>query len=422
MQDENRHLYILDKCLTSLLKHNKIQKEALNIIESKPIPLDSSLYLPILQLCIDRKAEKEGRLVHDHLLRNGFDSDLYLNTKLIIFYAKIGDMVAARRLFDKMPERSIVSWTAMVSGYSQNGYLVEALEVFLVMRRSGFKANQFTYGSVLRACTNLLCLEIGKQIQACIVKSRFFENLFVQSALVDFHSKCGRMEDARYLFVRMSVRDVVSWNSTIGGYAVHGLAWMDQREFGFYVVEFRLLSFPPWLLPAEAIYIRRCSNPSHNDLEMGKMESTGLDTKDFGGMSNSRRDGNLNGNLSKTTTAHLRRIDEGGVAGGGNNGLTRVFSSLRAFSHRDIFNITSLDHCMDSSFPYKQHSQNQKTWQDPYLNPNVGTMSPFEHGEVFLLDDGGKVDLLFVARHVLWNGWHGKNNKDNTLMGSMHCE
>lgn len=30
---------------------------------------------------------------------------------------------------------------------------------------------------------------------------------------------------------------------------------------------------------------------------------------------------------------------------------------------------------------------------DPYINIDAGTMSPFEHGEVFVLDDGGEVDL-----------------------------
>jgi len=30
---------------------------------------------------------------------------------------------------------------------------------------------------------------------------------------------------------------------------------------------------------------------------------------------------------------------------------------------------------------------------DPYINIDAGTMSPFEHGEVFVLDDGGEADL-----------------------------
>lgn len=126
-------------------------------------------------------------------------------------------------MFDEMTQRSVVSWTALISGYSRNGYPREALEVFLEMRRSGFRANQFTFGSVMRACTSVMCVQVGKQIQGCVEKSRFCEDLFVQSAFVDFHSKCGKMEDAWGVFERMSRKDVVSWNVLIGGYAVQGL-------------------------------------------------------------------------------------------------------------------------------------------------------------------------------------------------------
>ncbi|KAK2972030.1 hypothetical protein RJ640_005050 [Escallonia rubra] len=119
-----------------------------------------------------------------------------------------------------MPERSIVSWTALLSGYSQNGYSEKALMVFSEMHRAGVRANQFTYGSALRACTSMMCLDGGKQIQGCIQKGRFCDNVFVLSALVDLHSKCGKMKDACYIFDVMPERDVVSWNAMIGGYAV----------------------------------------------------------------------------------------------------------------------------------------------------------------------------------------------------------
>ncbi|KAJ4965126.1 hypothetical protein NE237_016975 [Protea cynaroides] len=209
--------------IKSLCKLGRL-KETLKILDSKPILLDLSLYSPILQLCIDSRAEKEGRFVHDHLLQNGLNSDLHFNTKLVIFYSKIGDIKAAYDVFDKMPNRSVVSWTAMISGFAQNGYSKEALEVFQQMRRSRVQVNQFTYGSVLKACTSMLCLDVGKQVQGCIVKSRYLEDLCVLSALVCLHSKCGRMEDAHSLFEMMLDRDTVSWNALIGGYAVQGLA------------------------------------------------------------------------------------------------------------------------------------------------------------------------------------------------------
>ncbi|XP_050223062.1 pentatricopeptide repeat-containing protein At3g20730 [Mercurialis annua] len=198
-----------------------------------PIPthMSSSLYMKILQLCLETKALERGRLIHSHIIREGLASNIHLGNKLIIFYSKLGDTIYARKVFARLPERNVVSWTAHISGYTQNGFCHDALLVFLEMIRAGVRANQFTYGSVLRACTGLRCLGRGMQIQGCIQKSRFFGNLFVQSALVDLHSKCGSMDDAFYLFQTMSERDLVSWNAMIGGYAAQGFADESFRIF-----------------------------------------------------------------------------------------------------------------------------------------------------------------------------------------------
>ncbi|XP_022716420.1 pentatricopeptide repeat-containing protein At3g20730-like [Durio zibethinus] len=192
--------------------------------DSKLIQLNSSFYKKILQLCINSKAKRQGLLVHSQLLENGYFSNVHLATKLIIFYVKFGDMLAAKKVFDKMVERTVVSWTAMISGYSQNGFFKNALLVFSGMRKAGFKGNQFSYGSALKACTGLRCLERGLQIQGCIEKGRFVGNLFVQSGLLDLHAKCGNMEDANRLFNGMGERDLVSWNVMIGGFALLGFA------------------------------------------------------------------------------------------------------------------------------------------------------------------------------------------------------
>ncbi|XP_004233109.1 pentatricopeptide repeat-containing protein At3g20730 [Solanum lycopersicum] len=196
--------------------------EALRLAFDNPIEADYTIYSNIIQLCIDLKAHKQGRLVHSHIITTGFPSNVHLGTKLIIFYTMSCDMVSARKMFDKLPERNVVSWTALLSGYSQNGDSQEALNVFVAMHREGVRANQFTYGSVLRACTSMSCIYLGKQIQGCIQKSRFVDNLYVQSALVDFNSKCGEMEDAFCVFELMAERDLVSWNVMISGYAFRG--------------------------------------------------------------------------------------------------------------------------------------------------------------------------------------------------------
>ncbi|CAI0458386.1 unnamed protein product [Linum tenue] len=192
---------------------------------------DSFDYGKILQRCIVRGARKHGLLAHSHMITSGFASNPHSNSKLISFYAKVGDARAGRKVFDSMTVRNVVCWTAQISGYGQNECYEDALLLFSEMHRVGVKANQFTYGSVLRASSRLQCFKRGLQIQSCVQKSRFFSNLFVQSALIDLHSKCGSMEDACYLFETMLDRDVVSWNAMIGGYAVQGLGDDSFRLF-----------------------------------------------------------------------------------------------------------------------------------------------------------------------------------------------
>ncbi|MCD7463149.1 hypothetical protein HAX54_050041 [Datura stramonium] len=211
----------LKSSIESLCNAKKLT-EALILAFHNPIEADYTIFSNIIQLCIDLKAHKRGRLVHSHLITTGFPSNVHLGTKLIIFYTMSNDMVSARKMFHKLPERNVVSWTALLSGYSRNGDSQEALNMFVTMRREGVRANQFTYGSVLRACTSVSCMTLGKQIQGCIQKSRFVDNLYVQSALVDFNSKCGEMEDAFCVFESMAERDLVSWNVMISGYAFRG--------------------------------------------------------------------------------------------------------------------------------------------------------------------------------------------------------
>ncbi|KAM7269748.1 hypothetical protein ACFE04_025245 [Oxalis oulophora] len=193
--------------------------------------LNYSQYMKILNQCVNKRAIKHGNLVHGHIITNGFKSDVHLNTKLIIFYARAGYAESARNVFDVMPDRNVVSWTSMISGYVDNELYENAFTMFVCMCRGGVKANQFTYISVLRACTSLRCLRLGEQIQGCVEKGRFVENLFVKCALLDLHSKCGKMKDASYLFESMPMRDVVSWNAMINGFYVQGLAKDGFRMF-----------------------------------------------------------------------------------------------------------------------------------------------------------------------------------------------
>jgi len=219
--------------IKTLCEQGKL-KEAMSILQvmdQQGIQVDLAVYNSLLQTCIDMKAVAEGRLVHEYMIKDGFKPDTNLKTKLIILYAKCGSLVYARQVFDETFEGNVVTWTAMIAGYAQHGYAEEALLLFSNMQGVGIKANQYTFAVVLRACARSGDLEQGKQIHGSILKTRFRSYLFVESALVDMHSKCGSIEDARQVFDKMFQRDVVSWNAMVAGYVVQGDADEAWRLF-----------------------------------------------------------------------------------------------------------------------------------------------------------------------------------------------
>ncbi|KAF6133970.1 hypothetical protein GIB67_040734 [Kingdonia uniflora] len=127
----------------------------------------------------------------------------------------------------------------MVTGYSQNGEGVRAIECFREMHRGEVGPNQFTFPSVLKACSEVLARGFGIQVHGCIVRSGFACNVFVDSALVDMYAKCGDFYNAKKVFHSMEELDVVSWTSLITGYAHYGsheealVLYCDMRVYGF---------------------------------------------------------------------------------------------------------------------------------------------------------------------------------------------
>jgi len=203
-----------------LCKQGRME-EALNILGFMD-HLDSYAYASLLQGCLNIGALPEAKLVHAHMLLTGFKPDMFLGTKLMIMYAKCGCLVDAGQVFEQMPERNVVSWTAMISTCSKNGHAEEALRLFYQMQRTGVQPDHFTFSSVLPACATLAALEEGKCMHEDIIRYGLLSDIFVRNALVDMYAKCGSLQDARSLFDKMPERDVVSWSSMIAGYAQNG--------------------------------------------------------------------------------------------------------------------------------------------------------------------------------------------------------
>ncbi|XP_057835660.2 pentatricopeptide repeat-containing protein At1g11290, chloroplastic [Cryptomeria japonica] len=185
---------------------------------------NSSTLVGVLGVCDIVGGLERGQQIHGYVVKSGCECNAFLGTSLVELYAKCGDIEAAALVFEKMYEKSVVSWNAMISGYAQNGYANEALKLFYQMQFGDVELNSLTVVSVLLACAQLRALEEGKWIHDYAIRSGLELDVFVGTALIDMYSKCGRIDTARQLFDEMPRKNVVSWTAMIGGYSYHGYA------------------------------------------------------------------------------------------------------------------------------------------------------------------------------------------------------
>ncbi|XP_047972581.1 pentatricopeptide repeat-containing protein At2g01510, mitochondrial [Salvia hispanica] len=172
----------------------------------------------VLRMCSIKGLIARGKQIHGYAVKTRLDLDHFVVTGLIDVYAKCLCIVEAENLFGSMSgDRNHVTWTAMVTGYSQNGDADGAMRCFRGMRAEGVEANQYTFPGVLVACAAVSDIRYGVQVHSCVVRGGFEANVFVQSALIDMYTKCGDLSSAWRVVEAMEVDDLISCNAMIVG-------------------------------------------------------------------------------------------------------------------------------------------------------------------------------------------------------------
>lgn len=177
----------------------------------------------VLQACATMEGIELGTQVHCHMIKVALDLNVFALNALMDVYAKCEKMESSMDLFVQSRNKNEVSWNTMIVGYVQLGDTEKAFLLFLNMLEEHIQATEVTYSSLLRAASCLAALEAGIQIHSMTIKTMHAGNDAVSNALIDMYGKCGRIRDARSVFDSMSERDVVSWNSMISAYSMHGL-------------------------------------------------------------------------------------------------------------------------------------------------------------------------------------------------------
>ncbi|XP_028100243.1 putative pentatricopeptide repeat-containing protein At3g25060, mitochondrial [Camellia sinensis] len=198
--------------------------EAINVyrlMQREGMEGDWVVMLGLVQACANLGDSKMGLSVHGYMIRRDLPMDVVFQTSLVDVYAKIGRLDLASRVFEKIRYKNVIPWSALISGYAQNGFAGNALELFIEMQSFGFKPDLVSLVSALLACSQVGFLKLGRSIHGYIVRKLDF-NKVSGTAVIDMYSKCGSLSCARVLFDQISTRDSISWNAMIASYGIHG--------------------------------------------------------------------------------------------------------------------------------------------------------------------------------------------------------
>ncbi|GMH19701.1 hypothetical protein Nepgr_021542 [Nepenthes gracilis] len=198
-------------------------------MEEEGVDPDRFTFPRVLSACSGTGSIHVGEEIHRHAVRYGFFNDGFVLNALIEMYSKCGNIVKARRVFDKITIKDIVTWNSMITGYIHHDLLPEAMDIFHHMLEAAFEPDAFTLSSILKGVSSL---RIGCQIHGWALRRGIEWSLSIANSLIGLYSYHGMLHRARWLFSHMPEKDVVSWNSIISAHGKHpkALSYFHQMQ------------------------------------------------------------------------------------------------------------------------------------------------------------------------------------------------
>ncbi|KAH9603961.1 hypothetical protein KSS87_023564, partial [Heliosperma pusillum] len=181
--------------------------EALNLFSrmwvDPSVGLDNFVLSVALKACGLDNNIVFGKLLHGVSLKNSLVNSVFVGSSLVDMYAKCREISESCRVFDEMPERNVVSWTAIITGLVKSGYCKEGLQYFSEMWISGIHCDAYCFAIALKACADLCDVKHGKEIHTQVLKMGFNASAYVANTLATMYNKSGKLDYGMCLFGRI---------------------------------------------------------------------------------------------------------------------------------------------------------------------------------------------------------------------------
>lgn len=238
------------------------------------VEIDSFTLGSSVAACANMNTPGLGKVIHSYAITRGLHSNSFVGGALVEMYCRFGDVGAAQVVFDNIPITDTATWNVLISGYAQCNQMENVHELLARMREHGIERNAYTWnglmtaylenefnelalelfyeiqtrelpsdiftvGMALHACSKLATIERGKQIHGHSIRNGYDMDVHIGATLIDMYAKCGKPEHARRAFNRILIHNLVSWNSMLAAYAMHG-QWKEGITFFYQMLNNRI--------------------------------------------------------------------------------------------------------------------------------------------------------------------------------------
>ncbi|KAF8028150.1 hypothetical protein BT93_E0917 [Corymbia citriodora subsp. variegata] len=226
--------------------------EALNHfcwMHSQNVKPDTFTMVSVIPALAELSVTRQAKWIHGLVIRSCMDKNIYVMTALVDMYAKCGAVDTARKLFDMMEDRHVITWNAMIDGYGTHGLGWSAVELFKAMQKGMVRPNDITFLCILSACSHSGLADEGLQYFNSMKQDYGIEpTMDHYGSVVDLLGRAGRLKEAWNFIQKMPIEPGITVfgamlgackihkNVELGEMAANKLFELDPQEGGYHVL------------------------------------------------------------------------------------------------------------------------------------------------------------------------------------------
>ncbi|CAN1803544.1 Pentatricopeptide repeat-containing protein At5g06540 [Linum perenne] len=205
--------------------------ELFRVLQSRRVRANETVMASVVASCAHLGALELGENAHDYVIRNNLTLNLILGTALVEMYSKCGAIDKANEVFEQLPEKDALSWTALISGFAMHGYANKAVDYFSKMISTGISPREITFTAVLSACSHGGLVEKGWEIFNTMKEDYNVEpRLEHYGCIVDLLGRAGKLEEAEKFILEMPIEpNAPIWGALLGACKIHRNADVAER-------------------------------------------------------------------------------------------------------------------------------------------------------------------------------------------------